>query len=307
MPSPKEIRQQITDTIIKSLESNELPPWRCGWRRDPNAGIARNIVSQKAYRGINPWLCQIASHTHGFQSKWWGTFNQWRNLQGSVQKRPSHVKPGEWGTKIVFWSPITKTKTDEQGNETENRFFMLKTFTIFNIDQIDGNHLDDLRVGHAEETGNEIERYENAEAVIAATKADIRFGSQAFYQPEQDFIQLPERHSFESSEAFYETAFHELAHWTEHESRLNWDRSKPENSYALGELIAELSSCFLMGELGLATTEDLTNHSAYVKGWLKAMKNDVSFVFRASGQANKAVDYLLNLSDQPVEEPVLAV
>ena len=305
MPSQTEIRRQITATIIKSLESDNLPPWRRGWRTSPNTGFPRNIVSRKTYRGINPWLCQISSQIHGFQSKWWGTFNQWKKLGGSVQKRPANVKSGEWGTKIVFWSPVTKAKQDENGTEVEDRFFVLKCYSVFCIDQVTGSHLDHLRFDHTEETGNVIERYENAEDVINATEADIRFGgSRAFYKPEGDFIQLPERNSFESPEAYYETAFHELGHWSE--TRLNWDRSKPENTYALGELIAELSSCFMMGELGFATTAYLTNHSAYLKSWLRAMKDDVSFVFRASSQASKTTDFLLSFSAQPVEEPLLA-
>ena len=304
MPSQTEIREQITATIIKSLESDDLPPWRRGWRTSSNTGFPHNIVSQKSYRGVNPWLCQISSQTHGFQSKWWGTFNQWKRLGGSVQKRPSHVKPGEWGTKIVFWSPVTKTKNDKDGNP--DRFFILKCYTVFCIDQVNGSHLDHLRFDHNDETENVIERYENAEEVIHATEADIRFGgAKAFYQPAQDFIQLPERNSFVSAQSYCESVFHELAHWSEHSTRLNWDRSQPANTYALGELIAELSSCFTMGALGLSTTDDLTNTSAYLKSWLAAMKDDVSFIFRASSQASKATDFLLSFSAQPVEEPVL--
>ena len=44
-----------------------------------------------------------------------------------------------------------------------------------------------------------------------------------------------------------------------------------------------------MGELGLATTADLANHSAYLKSWLRAMKDDASFVLKASSRANKLV------------------
>src|SRR5947209_7667702 len=76
---------------------------------------------------------------------------------------------------------------------------------------------------------------------------------------------------------FYGTAFHELTHWTEHPSRLNWNRSKPENSYALGELIAELGGVYLAGELGLPTSQNLSNHAAYLKHWLGGMRNDSRF------------------------------
>ena len=120
-----------------------------------------------------------------------------------------------------------------------------------------------------------------------------------------DFIQLPYHGKFDSPEAFYETAFHEHTHFTEHESRLNWDRKKEGNSYSMGELIAELGSVLLMAELGLPVTDNLTNHAAYLKHWLKSMKDDPSFIFKASSQANKAVDWLLACSkqDAATEEP----
>jgi hypothetical protein len=51
----------------------------------------------------------MASARHGLNSKWWATFNQWKSLGGKVMRRPDNVPGGQWGTQIVFWSPITKT------------------------------------------------------------------------------------------------------------------------------------------------------------------------------------------------------
>ena len=139
------------------------------------------------------------------------------------------------------------------------------------------------------------ERYEHADAVIEATNADIRYGgNKAFYSTGSDFIQCPFRHQFDPPESFYETMFHELTHWTEHPERLNWDRAN--GGYAMGELIAEIGSCFMMGELGLPTADNMDNHAAYVKSWLKGMSDDPKFIFRAAAQATKAVDYLLSFS-----------
>jgi antirestriction protein ArdC len=122
----------------------------------------------------------------------------------------------------------------------------------------------------------------------------------------EDYIQLPHRSRFDSSEAFYETCFHEHVHYTEHESRLNWDRAG--EGYAMGELIAEMGACFLMAELGLPVTSNLTNHAAYLKHWLKGME-DPKFIFQAASQANKAVEFLLSHSKQATEErePALIV
>ncbi len=140
-----------------------------------------------------------------------------------------------------------------------------------------------------------MERYEIADTVIDSTGADIRYGGNAaFYNPPGDFIQLPHRHQFESPEAAYETAFHELTHWSEHVTRLNWNRA--DEGYAMGELIAEMSACLMMAELGLPTTTNLQNHASYLKHWLDGMAGDSKFIFKATSQASKAVDYLLSFS-----------
>jgi antirestriction protein ArdC len=116
---------------------------------------------------------------HDLKSKWWGTFNQWREMGGKVMRRPDNVPPGEWGTGIIFWSKVTKTEENEHGEEEEKDIFFLRTYTVFNVDQVEGEHLHHLRVGHTITTPNPIETYEEADRVIEATGADIRYGARA--------------------------------------------------------------------------------------------------------------------------------
>ena len=129
----------------------------------------------------------------------------------------------------------------------------MRSYTVFNIDQVEGHHLDHLRVGHSVSNTNPVDTYEEADRVIEATGADIRYGgNQAFYSPSGDFIQVPLREQFSAGE-WYETIFHELCHWTQ--PRLNWNPA--EGGYALGELMAEIGSCYLASELGIPTGGDL--------------------------------------------------
>jgi antirestriction protein ArdC len=44
--------------------------------------------------------------------------------------------------------------------------------------------------------------------------------------------------------------------------------------YAMGELIAEIGSCFLATELGIPIAENLSNHASYLQNWLKGMKSN---------------------------------
>ena len=70
----------------------------------------------------------------------------------------------------------------------------------------------------------------------------------------------------------------------------------------MGELIAEMASCFVSSELGIPAI-DLGNHAAYLANWLAAMKADPSFIFRASTQASKTADYLMSfVKPSKVEE-----
>jgi antirestriction protein ArdC len=302
MPSQNEIRQNITDQIIQALQSNALPPWRKPWSGTENTGHPCNVVSRKKYSGVNPIALNIAATRHELTSKWWATYRQWEAIGGQVKRRPTDVPPGKWGTQIVFCKPVKKSKLGEDGETTEDKFWILRMFTVFNLDQVDGP-FDHLRASNVPLQAHEVQqRYEYADAVIEATGADIRYGgNEAFYHRIDDYIQLPNRDQFVAPE-YYETVFHELTHWTEHSTRLNWDRAN--EGYALGELIAELGSCYLAGGLGLPIGENLANHTAYLKHWLSGMHSDSRFIFKAAAQASRAVDFLLSFSrpNQPATE-----
>jgi len=299
MPNQNDIRQAITNQIISALESGSVPPWRRPWRLGKNAGAPANVVSKRSYRGLNPILLSLHAEKHQLTSKWYGTFNQWRQLDGRVMRRPPHVPEGQWGCQICFWTPVTKTVHTDEGDE-EDRFFVLRMYTVFCIDQVEGKHLDHLRAGQADTNEPLTVDYQPAEDAIEATGASIRFGGgKAFYSPTNDYIQVPPKAIFESLDEFYGTCFHELCHWSEHLSRLDWSRKEKENTYALGELVAEIGSCFLCRELGVPASENLENHIAYVGNWLQAMRSDPRFIFTASAQASKAADFILSFSRKP--------
>jgi antirestriction protein ArdC len=179
---------------------------------------------------------------------------------------------------------------------------------VFNLDQVEGASLDRLRAGNAPLTAADTHaRHEEAERVISATWADIRHGGdRAFYRPKEDYIQMPNRGQFVTPEAYYETLLHEMTHWTEYPTRLNWNRAEKENTYALGELVAELGACYMMGEIGLPLADTWQNSASYLQSWLKAMNQDPRFIFRATAQASRAADHVLSYSRSltPEEQPL---
>jgi antirestriction protein ArdC len=168
---------------------------------------------------------------------------------------------------------------------------------------VDGN-LDQYRAS-ASSTEPRFVDYEPAEKVVAATGADIRHGGdRAFYSPAGDYIQLPPREAFSKAHEFYGVASHELIHWSgavHHLNRLNRLARFGDESYAVEELIAELGRAFLLAELGIPQSDDLTNVMAYLAHWLKVLERDHTAIFTATSASTKAVDFILGFSQPKAE------
>lgn len=295
----EQIRTEITNKIVVSLQNGSIP-WRRPWSLSPNAGAPTNFVSGKTYRGINPLLLALHQEQYGFTSKWYATWNQWRDLGATVRRRPDQVKPGEWGCGIIYYAPVKKTKDDPTtGEEIEVEFAILKSYCVFNAQQVElPDNLRHLAHVETETTNGEFVDFAPAEIAIAATQADIRYGGdQCFYSRTTDHIQMVPKHRFQNEKEFYSTTLHELAHWSE--SRCDWT-----GNYAEGELRAEIAAAFMCTEIGIPQSDDLSNTQAYLASWLKSLQSDPRFIFKTSTAAAKAADFVLSFSRQP--EPVVA-
>ena len=69
------------------------------------------------------------------------------------------------------------------------------------------------------------------------------------------------------------------------------------DDYSKEELVAELGSASLMNIIGIETKGSFKNSSAYIQSWLTVLKNDVKFIVSASSKAEKAVNYILNITE----------
>ena len=94
-------------------------------------------------------------------------------------------------------------------------------------------------------------------------------------------------------------AFHELTHWSGHESRLDrkHEGGQHREQYAREELVAELGAAFLCADLGI-TNDPRQDHAQYLTGFLQVLRSDKRAIFTAASQAQKAVEYL-QLTSQP--------
>jgi antirestriction protein ArdC len=281
---------ETTNRIIAALEKGGLPPWRKPWLSgEPSLPLRHNGTP---YRGINTLILMIEGDFKGYTSPHWLTFRQAKEYGGAV-------KAGEKSTPILFCQPMTKKETADDGEEAEARFWLSKTYRVFNALQCEGLP-ERFTVKPPTHQLDISQRIEQADAYIRNTGAAIHLGGGAYYNPADDFINLPLFETFDSPESFYATALHEATHWTGHRTRLGRElgikHGRP--NYAKEEIIAELASVLLCAQIGIMPPT-LDNHAAYLDFWIRDMRQDARYLFTAAAAAQKAVDFLNGLQPQP--------
>lgn len=282
-----DVYERITASIIEALESG-VAPWACPWVQK---GPQRNGATGRRYSGVNVLATWVSSMLNSFDSNEWYTFKQASELGGTVKK-------GSKGTVVAFYSTLL---FDADGNRlpanadrdlVKSEKLFAKANIVFNRDQIEGLPASEF-VGA---TADDIQ-HDWAERLMEASGADLEIaGDRAYFSPIRDKIVMPEFSRFTGEDAleqFWATAFHELTHWTGHESRLNRPVKNVFGSpeYSKEELIAELGAAFLCAEAGFSAK---LNHAEYIADWLSVLKNDKKFVFSAAAAAQKSTNYLLS-------------
>ncbi len=277
-----DIHQTITDQILAAMEQARTTGRRL-WDSQPS--LPMNLSTGKPYSGVNVLILWAAGLSHGYTSPYWLTYKQAADMGGQVKK-------GEHGTHCVFYKPWEKENTNTLTSEVETiKGAVIKTFTAFNLDQIDG--ID----APAKEERPAFTAIEDAERILSASPALIKIGgTQACYIPGRDEIHLPAREAFINPEAFYSTAMHEMTHSTGHKSRLDRDFSGRfgTEAYAFEELIAEVGSAFLNADLGILGAT-LPDHANYLTNWIAILKGDKKAIITAAAQASKAHGFIKGL------------
>jgi antirestriction protein ArdC len=278
----------ITDKFIEALKQDKIPwhkPWKC-----TGSNLPKSLSTGKVYNGINllilgssPFTCPV-----------WGTFKQWQEKGGKIRK-------GEKSTTICFFKWMEYK--DENGNPRldkngkTKKWPMLRTFNVFNAEQVEEINLEDFMPAEDEE--NEFTPLQEAEEIVSnmpMCPAIKHGGNKAFYSPIQDYIKTPKPEHFDNAADYYGTLFHEMVHSTGHASRV--DRKLVSNfgshDYSKEELIAEIGSCFLQAEAGIQVEKKIENHKAYIQSWISKLQNDPRMIVSASTAAKHAVKFIMN-------------
>ena len=282
-----DLYEKITNDMTEAMEKGIIP-WSIPWV----GGGPRNAVSNKLYRGINTLILGFK----GYTSPYWLTMNQANTLGGSIKK-------GEKATYITFWKFVKLDNgVDNGGNARSKTIPILRYFLVFNVEQCENlklpkhcetSKLDFNPIAECEKIANS---YTDCPKIQTSNDG-------AYYSPVSDYINMPAKDTFVSSEAYYATLFHEMAHSVRSKDRLDQENLGGEKStihkfgdlnYSFEELVAEMTSAFLCGVAGISHVVG-NNSAGYLQNWLKKFKSDKKMLIQAAGKAQKRADYIMGI------------
>lgn len=282
-------KEELVKMYLESLEEGKIP-WRQRW----NSSLNKNGITNTEYKGINQLLLSYVSYKEQYEDNRWYTYVQIKDKGYKLKNSKGK------GVPIEFWSVYdTKNKKKisfeeydkviRNNPELKNQY---KTFCnvtyVFNGSLVDGiKEIDKTK-------NNNIQVSSYINKII--DKLNVKYkeeGNKAFYNIKDDQVVLPKRNKFFDKYSYYATQLHELCHSTRHESRLNRFDINNKQDYAREELIAEISSSFLMQKLDInPKAEDYNNHKAYIQSWIQILKDKPNELFKAISESNKVCDYI---------------
>ena len=280
----KSVYEMVTERIIEQLEQGIIP-WQRLWHSLQIQSGAYNRISNKPYSLLNQMLLKYDGE--------YASFKQWTDLGGKIKK-------GAKSEIVVFWKVQQIEETKEDGTKAIKQIPLLRYYNVFHISQVEGIEPKETVQLNTLEPIAEAERikqeYIDREHILISEIIT----NKAFYSPSADYIQVPCKEQYTAIEEFYSTLFHEMVHSTGHKTRLDRLESGSKahfgsESYSKEELTAEIGSASILNMLGIETPKTFRNSSAYIQSWLKVLRNDCKFIVSASGKAEKAVKYILNV------------
>ena len=287
MNKTNETLNAIAQTVITMMNehgTNWTKPWKDAVRVHGQPVSAK----KRAYTGINRISLGLSMAVFGHTSPVFGTFKQWKSLGANVKK-------GSKGYKVIFYTTVIVKDKD---TDKDKALPCAKVYTVFNSDQVEnwnGSWLEE----DIEEFDQQWNDIEDVDQFINSIGADITLDNtnSAFYRPSTDSIHMPNKAQFNDAQSYYGTLFHELVHWTGHETREDRKLNTRFGSdkYAFEELVAELGSAMLSGITSVETTPR-EDHAIYLNNWMQCLKDEPKAIQKACSLAEKASQFILNSS-----------
>lgn len=283
----RDYHQELTDKLIASIEGAAELNWEKPWFTAPPQAPF-NLETGTRYSGCN----LMATALSGYTDPRWLTFNGMKSF-ASKNNIELKLRKGENGTPIfkAFVKELTEDKNGMPLDKPKKLIFMAYAGTVFNAQQIDGMPV------YEKQKSRELNPIAAAEELLVAlqarTKLEYIEGTQgAWYRSTTHTVGMPHKDTFKSDVGRYDTMLHEFGHSTGPALNRKMGNVHGGEEYAYEELIAELSSCFMAAELGIKHDQYAHDqHAAYLQSWLKALKDDKNFIFKASNAASRASNF----------------
>ena len=278
----KNAEQRFTDDFISEIIEavrNNTAPWQQSW---PSGLIAPyNAVKGNTYSGRNAVRLFFQGLRRGYTDPRWATAHQIKEMQG-------HIRKGEKGTGILYYGQRIVIEDDG----TEKMLGVVRHYYVFNIEQ---TNLPVLQREALREVTPDLPAFAELLTIHNPRMAP----GEPMYDPNTDTIRMLDKGAFTNDGEYYSAFFHEMGHWTGHESRLNRDLTHPFGtpSYAREELVAELSSFMLSLEHGLPFSPKQSH--AYLQGWAERTGQELEDALR---QGFKDATAAKNFIDAPLRE-----
>jgi len=290
------VYQMVTDHIIAQMEKG-LIPWRKPWHGIRNANpevCAINYDSRRAYSLLNQFLLGEAGE--------YLTFAQ-------IQKHGGRIIKGEKSKMVVFYTHIDKEDPehlDENGKPKVQSIPVLRYYNVWHIKQTEGIESKPVAEGNAEQ---KVKPEQAADAIVDGymnssnhPKLIVKNSNEAYYSPAGDFVVVPQMVQYDDVAEYYSTLFHELTHSTGHSTRCNRKgvtdiAAFGGHEYSKEELVAEIGAAMLVHEAAIPAERAFRNSVGYLQSWLRALKNDNKMIVWAASQAEKAVKFILGITE----------
>lgn len=278
----KNAEQRFTDDFISEIIEavrNNTAPWQQSW---PSGLIAPyNAVKGNTYSGRNAVRLFFQGLRRGYTDPRWATAHQIKEMQG-------HIRKGEKGTGILYYGQRIVIEDDG----TEKMLGVVRHYYVFNIEQ---TNLPVLQREALREVTPDLPAFAELLTIHNPRMAP----GEPMYDPNTDTIRMLDKGAFTNDGEYYSAFFHEMGHWTGHESRLNRDLTHPFGTpgYAREKLVAELSSFMLSLEHGLPFSPKQSH--AYLQGWAERTGQELEDALR---QGFKDATAAKNFIDAPLRE-----
>lgn len=299
MPSAREIINESRREIVKEIIENMKKGYIFSeerWNRE--AIRPQNPVSKAKYQGCNRFRLAFQSIKHGYTDPRWVTFNQAKENGWKVKNKEKGTLCEKW-----IWTEET-TEKDNEGIEhkviVDRKVPIISYFVVFNASQVEGMpefKKEELETTELGKLANDFMKSSECPIVEIAQE-------QSYYSPKEDKIVLPLRAYFKTEEAFVATLFHEMAHSTGNEKRLN---RKIKNlfgtvDYAKEELRAELGAIFLEADLNIDLKgANKIDHTNYLKSWISVLEDNPDELFKACNDCSKISERLIENYNKCIE------